>query len=77
MTNDNATNDTATYPYTLTISPSERSAGQFAWAIRRHGKLIQRSDRLYPSQRSAQEKGQAALESQFRSDREPARIHRS
>ena len=65
--------DNATYPYTLIISPSERTAGQFDWAIRRHGKLVERSDRLYPSERSARESGQAALERQLRDDREPKR----
>jgi hypothetical protein len=61
--------DNATYPYTLTISPSERTAGHFEWAVRRHGKLVERSDRPYPSERSARESGQAALERQFRDDR--------
>ena len=65
--------DNATYPYTLTISPSERTAGRFEWAIRRHGTLVERSDRLYPSERSAQESGQEALERQLRDDREPKR----
>ena len=69
--------DNGTYPYTLTISPSERTPGHFDWAIRKHGKLVERSDRSYPSERSAQESGQAALERQFRTDREPARGFRS
>ena len=65
--------DSVTDPYTLTISLSEKTAGQFDWAIRRHGKLIERSDRLYPTERSARESGQAALERQLRDDREPKR----
>jgi hypothetical protein len=65
--------ENATYPYTLTISPSERLAGHFDWAIRRYGKLIERSDRLHPSERSARESGQEALERQLRDDREPKR----
>lgn len=65
--------DDATYPYTLTISPSERLAGHFDWAIRRHGTLVERSDRPHPSERAAQESGQAALERQLRDDREPKR----
>ena len=65
--------DNETYPYTLAISPSERTPGHFDWAIRKHGKLVERSDRSYPSERSAQESGQAALERQFQTDREPAR----
>ena len=67
------TDDNATYPYTLTISPSERTAGRFEWAIRRHGTLVERSDRLHPSERSARESGQEALERQLRDDREPKR----
>ena len=65
--------DKATYPYTLTISPSERTTGHFDWAIRRHSTLVERSDRPYPSERSARESGQAALERQLRDDREPKR----
>jgi hypothetical protein len=65
------TDDNATYPYTLTIFPSERTAGHFDWAICRHGTLVERSDRLYSSERSARESGEAALERQLRDDREP------
>ena len=73
MPQSGMSDDNATYPYTLTISPSERTAGHFEWAIRRHGKLVERSDRPYPSERSARESGQAALERQLRDDREPKR----
>ena len=65
--------DNATYPYTLTISPTEKPAGHLEWAVRRHGKLVERSDRPYPSEQSARESGQAALERQLRDDREPKR----
>jgi hypothetical protein len=73
MPQSGMSDDTATYPYTLTILPNERTAGHFEWAIRRHGKLVERSDRPYPSEQSAQESGQAALERQLRDDREPKR----
>jgi hypothetical protein len=73
MPQSGMSDDTATYPYTLTISPSERTAGDFDWAIRRHGKLVERSDRLHSSEQSARESGQAALERQLRDDREPKR----
>jgi hypothetical protein len=62
-------NDNGTYPYTLEVLPTEKRAGHFQWAIRKHGNLIERSDRAYPSERSAREQGQAALERQFRGDR--------
>jgi hypothetical protein len=62
-------NDIAMHPYTLTVLPTEKPAGHFQWAIRRNGKLIERSDRAHPSERSARERGHAALERQFRDDR--------
>ena len=46
MPQSGMSDDTATYPYTLTISPSERLTGHFEWAIRRHGRLVERSDRV-------------------------------
>ena len=61
MPQSGMSDDNETYPYTLTISPSERTAGRFDWAIRRRGKLVERSDRLYSSEQSAREQGQAAL----------------
>jgi hypothetical protein len=73
MPHSGMSDENGMYPYTLTISPSERLAGHFDWAIRRHGKLVERSDRRYPSEQSAREQGQAALERQLRGDREPAR----
>jgi hypothetical protein len=69
MPQSGMSDDNATYSYTLTILPSERLTGHFDWAIRRHGKLVERSDRPYPSERSARESGQAALERQLRDDR--------
>jgi hypothetical protein len=63
--------DSATSPYTLTILPCERLSGHFDWVIRRHGKLVERSDRHYPSEPLARESGQAALERQLHEDRAP------
>ena len=42
MRHSGMNDDNATYPYTLTIVPSERLAGHFDWVIRRHGNLIER-----------------------------------
>ena len=64
--------DNETYPYTLTISPSERTTGRFEWAIRKHGKLCQTIRPSRSLRRSAGEQGEAALERQIRDDREPA-----
>lgn len=54
-----------THPYTLDIQASSRSPGAFEWTIRRHGKLIQRSDRLQRSEEAARRDGEKALERQF------------
>ncbi len=61
--------DKGTYPYTLEVLPCEKPAGHFQWAIRKNGKLVERSDRPHPSERSARERGHAALERQFRDER--------
>lgn len=55
----------STYPYTLEVIPSERNPGAFEWTIRRHGKLIQRSDRIQRSEEAARRDGEKALERQF------------
>jgi hypothetical protein len=55
----------ATYPYALTITPCERPAGHFQWAITRHGKLIQRSDRPHRTEEMARKSGEAEIERQF------------
>jgi len=54
-----------TYPYSLEISPTQTPEGHFNWAIRERGKLLQRSDRVFPSERIAREKGEAELERLF------------
>ena len=73
MRQSGMSHDNATSPYTLTILPCDKPAGHFQWAIRKHGKLVERSDRAHPSEHSARESGQAALERQLRDDREPKR----
>ena len=72
MSKDNG-KDNGTYPFTLEVLPCERPAGHFQWAIRKHGKRVERSDRVHPSERSARDQGQSALERQLREDREPKR----
>ena len=57
--------DNAIYPYELEVQPSVRTPGAFDWAIRRHGKLIQRSDRLQRSEEAARKDGMKAVERQF------------
>ncbi len=62
-------NDNPNYPYTLEIAPCVKPSGHYGWAIRRHGKLLERSDRPYHSETSARERGEAALERQIRAAR--------
>jgi hypothetical protein len=59
--------DNPTYPYTLDVS--EKPGGQYQWAIRERGRLIQRSDRPHFSERDARQKGEAAVESLFAKSR--------
>lgn len=54
--------ETTTYPYTLDVMPCEKPAGHFQWTLRRHGKLIQRSDRPHQSEKKARENGLAEIE---------------
>ena len=49
-------------PYTLEIEACERPAGHFTWAIRRNGKLIERSDRPHPTEAKAEASALAAVE---------------
>lgn len=58
-----------TYPFTLDVVPCARPAGHFAWTIRKHGKLLERSDRAHHSERSARERGEAALDRQIKGER--------
>lgn len=62
-------NDNQTHPYTLEVKASERKPGTFEWTIRRHGKLIQRSDRPQRSEEDARKDGEKALERQFSDSR--------
>jgi hypothetical protein len=62
-------NDNPHHPYTLEVSACERPAGHWAWAIRRQGRLLERSDRPHHSESSARKKGEEALERQIRGER--------
>jgi hypothetical protein len=61
-------NQNPTHPYTLHVW--QASGGHFLWAIREHGKLLQRADRTHPSERIAREKGEAALDRLYVSARD-------
>ena len=64
-------NDNALQSYAIEITMAAKAEGQFHWAIRRSGKLIERSDRTYASEAKAQEKAMEAIER----DRSPAAQH--
>ena len=49
-----------THPYMLDVA--KLPDGRFQWAIRERGKLLQRSDRLHPSEPAAREHGFKAIE---------------
>jgi hypothetical protein len=51
----------ATSAYTLEVLPAHRP-GHFQWAIRQNGKLVQRADRLHPSEEAARKHGFEEIE---------------
>ena len=53
-------NENPTHPFTLDVS--KLPDGRFQWAIREHGKLLQRADRALPSELAARESGLKAIE---------------
>ncbi len=61
-----------THPYTLEITPSPKGDGSVGWAIRKNGKMLERSDRMYRSEQDALKSGQDALERQFKGDAQPS-----
>ncbi|MCJ2039087.1 hypothetical protein MKK55_08995 [Methylobacterium sp. J-059] len=56
--------ETATniHPYSLEIVPPKAEGGSYQWAIRKNGKLMQRSDRSHPSEAKARENGLSQVE---------------
>ncbi len=56
--------DTAktTHPYELDIGLAPKSDALFQWAIRKGGKIYQRSDRTFPSEAEARRKGTETIE---------------
>lgn len=54
--------ETSTYPYTLEILSPRTEGATYQWAIRKGGKLVQRSDRSLTSEAKARENGLAQIE---------------
>lgn len=55
-------NDNDMHPYTLEIIPPKADGGSYQWAIRKNGKLAQRSDRSLHSEEKARQNGMAQIE---------------
>ena len=53
--------ETSTYPYTLEILSPRTEGATYQWAIRKGGKLVQRSDRSLTSEAKARENGLAQI----------------
>lgn len=49
-------------PLTFELVPSQREAGGYHWAIRKHGKLVQRSDTPLPTEAKARIQAKAMIE---------------
>ena len=60
-----------THPYTLEITPSQKGDGSLGWAIRKSGKLLERSDRAFRAERDALKNGREALERLLTGDAQP------
>ena len=65
-------NGNPTHPYTLEITPSPQGDGTLGWAIRKHGKLLERSDRVFRAEQDAMKNGQEALERVFKGEAQPS-----
>ena len=50
------------HPYSIEVSSLAKPEGHFQWAIRRSGKLIERSDRPYRSEAKAHDSAMEAIE---------------
>ena len=59
-----AMSESRTHPYVLGVQPASKP-GTFQWAIRKHGKLAQRSDKTFRSEDDARKDGEKAVERQF------------
>jgi hypothetical protein len=52
------------HPYTLDVEPGKKP-DTLQWAIRKHGKLVQRSDKVFRTEADARKDGEKAIERQF------------
>ncbi|WP_336492291.1 hypothetical protein [Methylobacterium nigriterrae] len=50
------------HPYSLDVQPIPSKPGRWQWAIRKHGRMLQRSDRSHPSETEATRDGLKTVE---------------
>lgn len=50
------------HTFTYDLVPSKREAGGYHWAIRKHGKLVQRSDTPLPNEAQARTQALAMID---------------
>ena len=61
-----------THPYTLEITPSPKGDGSLGWAIRKNGKLLERSDRVFRTEQDALKNGGEAVERLLKRESQPS-----
>ncbi|MFE1599268.1 hypothetical protein [Methylobacterium sp. ID0610] len=61
------------HPYTIEVAPLAKPKGFFGWSVRKHGKLLERSDRPHESEAKAHTSALAAVERAFRAGTETRR----
>jgi hypothetical protein len=52
------------FPYALDVEAGPKS-DTFQWVIRKHGKLLQRSDKSFRSEEDARKNGEKVIEREF------------
>jgi hypothetical protein len=61
-----------THPYTLEVTPSMKGDGSLGWAIRKSGKLLERSDRVFRTEQDALKNGRDAVERLLKGESQPS-----
>ncbi len=54
--------DESIHPYSIEVAPLTKPGGQYQWAIRKRGKLVERSDRPHVTEAKAHASALAAVE---------------
>ena len=54
------------HSYSITVEPLKKLEGQFGWALRKYGKLLERSDRAFSSEAKAFANAMTAIETDMK-----------